>query len=90
MSRLKINEENNTNLLRKWCKGIDDRGKQVDCCVNDTVVKQILQNDMTYPMLEQTIVASIQNDEIDTIEGIDDDIIEKILFTFGKNKNIDW
>ena len=90
MSRLKTNEENNTDLVRKWCEGIDDRSKHVDCCVNDTVVKQILQNDMTYPILEQAIVASIQNDEIDTIEGVDDDIIEKIHFTFGKNKSIDW
>ena len=46
MSRLKTNEENNTDLVRKWCEGIDDRSKHVDCCVNDTVVKQILQNDM--------------------------------------------
>ena len=90
MSRLKTNEENHTDLVKKWCEGIDDRSKQVDCCVNDTVVKQILQNDVKYPMLEQAIVASIQNDEIDTIEGIDDDIIEKIHFTFGKNKSIDW
>ena len=90
MSRLHTNHESNTDCIKKWCEKVDG-SKAFTATIEKDAVNQIFQGQgLPFPVLEQSVIASIQNDDIENTEVMEDDIVDKINITFKKSERIDW